>query len=325
MNRTRLPRPRSLLFVEAGLLVIAVAMSVPESDAIGLAVLSIPILVYGWLGSRIAERAPENRIGWLLSVAALTAAAALAGIAYQRFGVVHSTAPLPLAGLVHLFAVVVPVPVIGICFLIVFLSYPNGRLPSVRWRPVAWLGMAAGALAAVVLLRDPELEAAGLSPAWSRARIFQEPFTDVVVALAAAVFLLMVASLFARARRVSLEERRPVRGLLITLLLMAAAIPPVIVFGQSDGTWIIAFFTSLVFLLGFLVGIPFSLSVAMLRYGLFDYEVGVRKTIARRVLVGAIMYDGGPRRPDPRGRVPREHPDGHRGETSEPRDRGVGG
>jgi signal transduction histidine kinase len=44
-----------------------------------------------------------------------------------------------------------------------------------------------------------------------------------------------------------------------------------------------------VFLLGFLVGIPFSLSVAMLRYGLFDYEVGVRKTIARRVLVGVVM------------------------------------
>ena len=43
------------------------------------------------------------------------------------------------------------------------------------------------------------------------------------------------------------------------------------------------------FLLGFLVGIPFSLSVAMLRYGLFDYEVGVRKTIARRVLAGALL------------------------------------
>jgi signal transduction histidine kinase len=42
-------------------------------------------------------------------------------------------------------------------------------------------------------------------------------------------------------------------------------------------------------MLGFLVGIPFALSVAMLRYGLFDYEVGVRKTIARRVLVGVVM------------------------------------
>ncbi|MGH2642037.1 MAG: sensor histidine kinase [Actinomycetota bacterium] len=286
---TRLPRPRTFLFVEAALLVIAVAITLPEPGAIPLALFGIPILVYGWLGTRIAERAPENRIGWLLSGAALTAAAAFAAIAYQRFGIGHSTRSLPLADVVHLLVVVVPVPVIGFCFLLVFLSFPNGRLPSVRWRPVVWLGVTVAALVAVVSLRDTELVEAGLSPAWARAGPFQEPFTDVVVALAAAVFLLMVASLFARARRVPVEERRPVRGLLITLLLMAAAIPPVIVFGQSDGTWIIAFITSLVFLLGFLVGIPFSLSVAMLRYGLFDYEVGVRKTIARRVLVGAIM------------------------------------
>lgn len=289
MSRLRLPRPRSLLLVEAALLVIAIAITVPEPSAIALASFGIPVLVYGWLGTRIAERAPENRIGWLLSGAALTAAAAFAGLAYQRFGIVHSTRSLPLADVVHLLVVVVPVPVIGFCFLLVFLSFPSGRLPSIRWRPVVWLGVAVAALTAVVSLRDTELVAAGLSPAWARAGLFQEPFTDVVVALAAAVFLLMVASLFARARRVPVEERRPVRGLLITLLLMASAIPPVIVFGRSDGTWIIAFFTFLVFLLGFLVGIPFSLSVAMLRYGLFDYEVGVRKTIARRVLAGAIL------------------------------------
>ena len=289
MNRTRLPRPRSLLLVEAGLLVIAVAMSVPDSSAIAIALVGVPILVYGWLGTRIAERAPENRIGWLLSGAALTAAAALAGTAYHRFGIVHLTRSLPWARIVHLLDVVVPVPVVGICFLIVFLSFPNGRIPSARWRPVVWLGVAVGVLATVVQLRDNELERAGLSPAWARAGLFRDPFSEVVAVLAAAVFLFMVASLFTRARRLPFEERRPVRGLLITLLLMAAAIPPVILFGQSDGNWIIAFFTFLVFLLGFLVGIPFSLSVAMLRYGLFDYEVGVRKTIARRVLAGAIL------------------------------------
>jgi signal transduction histidine kinase len=277
------------LLVEAGLLTTAIALSIPDSSALGIALVGIPIMVYGWLGTRIAERAPENRIGWLLSGAALAAAAAFAGNAYQRFGDEHSTRSLPLADVVHLLVVLVPVSVIGICFLLVFLSFPNGRLPSARWRPVVWLGLVVGALAAVVQLGDTELAAAGLSPAWARAGPFRDPFTEVVAILAAAVFLLTVASLFARARRLPLEERRPVRGLLITLLLMAAAILPVILFGQSDGNWVIAFFTFLVFLLGFLVGIPFSLSVAMLRYGLFDYEVGVRKTIARRVLTGAIL------------------------------------
>ena len=180
MNRTRLPRPRSLLLVEAGLLVIAVAMSVPDSSAIAIALVGVPILVYGWLGTRIAERAPENRIGWLLSGAALTAAAALAGTAYHRFGIVHLTRSLPWARIVHLLDVVVPVPVVGICFLIVFLSFPNGRIPSARWRPVVWLGVAVGVLATVVQLRDNELERAGLSPAWARAGLFRDPFSEVV-------------------------------------------------------------------------------------------------------------------------------------------------
>lgn len=236
MNAIRLPRPRSLLLVEASLLVIAVALSVPDSSAIAVALVGIPILVYGWLGTRIAERAPENRIGWLLSGAALTAAAALLGNAYQRFGIDHATEPLPFAGLVHLLVVVVPMPVVGICLLLVFLSFPSGRLPSVRWRPVLWLGVAVAALAAVVELGDTELLAAGLSPAWARAGLFRPPFTEVVAVLAAAVFLLVVASLFARARRLPIEERRPVRGLLITLLLMAAAILPVLLFGGAKGT-----------------------------------------------------------------------------------------
>jgi drug/metabolite transporter (DMT)-like permease len=155
MNPTKRPRPRSLLLAEAGLLVLAVAMTVPDTGAIALALVGVPILVYGWLGTRIAERAPENRIGWLLSAAALTAAAALTGMAYQRFGVVHASEPLPFADLVHLLVVVFSLPVIGICFLIVFLSFPNGRLPSVKWRPAAWLGVAVGALAMVDGRRDP--------------------------------------------------------------------------------------------------------------------------------------------------------------------------
>jgi hypothetical protein len=102
------------LLVEAGLLTTAIALSIPDSSALGIALVGIPIMVYGWLGTRIAERAPENRIGWLLSGAALAAAAAFAGNAYQRFGNEHSTRSLPLADVVHLLALVVPLPIIGI-------------------------------------------------------------------------------------------------------------------------------------------------------------------------------------------------------------------
>lgn len=289
MNSRRLPRPRSLVFAEAVLLVIAIGLMIPDAAAIGLAVFGLPVLVYGWLGARIAERALDNRVGWLVSAGALTAATALAGTAYQRFGIVHSTEPLPFADAVHVVVAVLPLSIIWICLMIVFLSFPDGRLLSVRWRPVVWLAVLVGVLGSVSALGGTELREAGLSPAWAQASLFRSPFPDIVLGLAAAGFLLMVASLFVRVRRVPVEERRPIRGLLVTLLLMAATIPALALVQKTDQNWIITFFIGTAFALGFLIGIPFSLSIAMLRYGLFDYEVGVRKTIARRILVGAIL------------------------------------
>jgi signal transduction histidine kinase len=289
VKRTRLPRPRSLLFAEAALLVTAIVLMIPDAATIGLALFGIPVLVYGWLGARIAERAPSNRVGWFVSAGALTAAAALAGTAYQRFGIVHSSEPLPFAGAVHVLVAVLPLSIIWICLMVVFLSFPDGRLLSVRWRPVVLLAVLVGVLGSVDALGGTELKAAGLSPTWAQAFVFDTPLPEIALGLAAVAFLLMVASLFIRVRRVPAEERRPIRGLLVTMLLMAAAIPPLALLPKTDENWIISFFIGVAFALGFLVGIPFSLSIAMLRYGLFDYEVGVRKTIARRILVGAIL------------------------------------
>jgi signal transduction histidine kinase len=70
---------------------------------------------------------------------------------------------------------------------------------------------------------------------------------------------------------------------------MAAALPVLVIFANDDGNWLIVFPAFVVLTLGLLVLIPFSLSIAMLRYGLFEYEVGIRKTIARTLLVIVII------------------------------------
>jgi signal transduction histidine kinase len=293
MNGSLLRRPRALLWAETSLILVAVALMIPDPGAIGLAIVGIPVLVYGWLGARIAERAPENRIGWLLSACATTAALGLVASAYTQLGTVHGNGAPPLTSVVRLLTAALPVPIVLVCFLLVILSYPTGRLPSVRWRPATWLVVVVGILVGIAFLRDPALYASGRAPAWLRNLPFWESLPDLTIVLGAVAFLVTVASLFVRSRSVAPEERREIRGLLVTLLVMAAAIPPFAYLARNDENWIFSFFLGLALALGCLVVIPFSLSVAMLRYGLFDYEVGIRKTIARRVLVAVVVLLAG--------------------------------
>jgi signal transduction histidine kinase len=283
------PRPAGLLWIEGGFLALALALTLPDPSTIWVAIVALPVLVYGWIGARIVGLAPGNRVGWLLSGAAVCAAVGVAGTAYEAFGRTHAARPLPLADAVQVLLVTLPLPVIGTCLLLAFLSFPEGRLPSPRWRPVTWLIVAIGLAGVVAMLGDDELASRGMSPAWARSGIFEPPFALVVAFAAAAAFLVTVASLAVRARRASKEDRRPIRGLLVSLLLMAAVLPVLAIFANDDGNWLIVFPAFMVLTLGVLVLIPFSLSIAMLRYGLFAYEVGIRKTIARTLLVIVII------------------------------------
>jgi hypothetical protein len=284
MSGRRLPWPRILLIAEVSLVLLAIALMVPDGGSIGVALLGLPVLVYGWLGARIAERAPENRIGWLLSTAALGGAVSLAGSAYTQFGDVHGSPPLPILEGVRLLSLL-QFAVVLVCFLLVLFSYPDGRFPSPRWRPAAVLVAIVGALATLTVLGDPSLQAAGLSPEWLRSLPFWYSMPEITLTIGGVAFLVAVSSLFVRSRRVPTEERRQIRGLLVTLLVMAAARPPLAILIRDDENWLLSILAGTVFILGFLVAVPFSLSVAMLRYGLFSYEVGIRKTIARWVLM----------------------------------------
>jgi signal transduction histidine kinase len=278
------PVPATMLWVEVGLLALALVLALPDPGAVWVGFVGLPILVYGWLGARIASRVPRNPVGWLLSGAAATAAIGVAGTAYHAFG-----RALPLADAVHVLVVACSLPAIGVCLLLAFLSFPEGRLPSPRWRPVTWLIATTGAAASIAMLGDNELVARGLSPAWARTGVFGSPFPDIVAIAAGTAFLATAASLAVRARRASREERRPIRGLLVSLLLMAAMLPIIAVFANDDDSWLIVFPAFAVLALGVLVLIPFSLSIAMLRWGLFDYEIGIRKTIARTLLTLVIF------------------------------------
>jgi hypothetical protein len=160
------------------------------------------------LGAIIAGRKPGNPIGWLMSVAALLLGAFNFN---QQYAPLAVTEALPLVGLSSWLATWTVLPGIAITITSSLQLFPDGRLPSPRWRPVAWVSAAAAAVPAVAMavrawpLRGPELAAVTFDhPAL--AAIFGIGF-QIVLALSVG----SMAALVVRFRRSTGVERQQIK------------------------------------------------------------------------------------------------------------------
>jgi hypothetical protein len=92
-------------------------------------------LIFPLVGALIASRRPRNPIGWILLADGFLWM--LTGM-MDYYGVARSgSVPFPV--IVARINNVMWVPAVGVLGTYVFLLFPDGTLPSRRWRPLAWL------------------------------------------------------------------------------------------------------------------------------------------------------------------------------------------
>src|SRR5918992_4668440 len=116
---------------------------------------SVPVLAFPIVGALIASRRPHNPIGWICLADGLLWMFIDMTDYYSIYGVASpGSVPFPVAigtlGNQWLW-----VPTVGLLGIYLLLLFPDGRLPSTRWRPLAWFS---GAV--IVLLSVTE----GLAP-----------------------------------------------------------------------------------------------------------------------------------------------------------------
>ncbi|MBB4920064.1 sensor histidine kinase [Streptosporangium saharense] len=224
----------------------------------------------GWL---IAARRPDNVYGWLL-----LAAADCLGLGAFGAGLLLSDPTLggPLAVVATVLSSLFPV-FYGLSWIFVPLFFPDGRLPSRRWRAGAWIAAVAITVhwAGILLSADAVYE-----PIFSRGNpIGLRGTPGLLVALAGAagqavtflVALTVLGSLVLRWWRADAAGRRVLRWMIAGLTGTLGGFLLITLFGPDDyGLGLgLGLFASV-------AALPIVIVTTVFRHQLLDIKVGIR-------------------------------------------------
>ena len=298
----------SLFALYLGLAVSAVVLQVAggiDSDETFFAVI---VIGYAVCGALIASREPRNPIGWLMSALALVFVTnALATGYVEPLADPASRFAGSLVAWFYTWNENIWIPIVAIFLPLLF---PDGRLPSRRWRPVLWVALCAVALSTVGAAIRP----GALEP--SEWPALENPLgvggllgtgTDVARAVGAALavpaFLGAVASVVVRLRQARGDERQQIKWFAYVAALLGAAMLLALVAeilhqaAGVDATWGYVLGAGGWFSALFLVifGIPIAAGIAIFRYRLYDIDVVVNRTLVYGVLTVSLtlLYAGG--------------------------------
>jgi class 3 adenylate cyclase len=237
------------------------------------------------VGSLITLRRPRNLIGWLLIGIGLVWGISGALDGYAHYGAADARSGLPGWDVVLAISNAAWVPAIGLVIFLVLL-FPNGRLPSPRWRPVPLLICLTVVIVFVSILFGTENFADSGYPEVSNP-IRIEPVAPLLAQAQNALVLLPLSfvaaavSIATRYRRAAGVERLQLKwltaaGAVIAVASAIAVLTPSGVAGQPKSLAAeIAQDLGLVSL-GL---IPIAIGIATLRYRLYDIDLIVNRTL----------------------------------------------
>ncbi len=234
----------------------------------------------GVLGVLIATRRPRNVIGWLLLAISF-------GNAINLLACFIAIRAL-LAGVATSGWVVWPVWVFNwtggagaglLAFLI--LSFPDGKLPGPRWRvptviaAAVFVVLTAGSMltpAPVSLAtRLPNVTAPGIA-------VLAPIYNPVSTAFPIILLALPLIAVVVRLRRSQGAERRQLQwfaGIAAVTLVVVVASTPFVVLAPSVGNAV----SGLAFDVGIGVALPLTIGVAVMKYGLYDMDLFISRTL----------------------------------------------
>ena len=263
----------------------------------------LPFLAFPLVGALIASRRPENPIGWICLAVGTFWMLAIMSSSYAAYGLrVASPGSIPFPAAIASLGEEVAPATGGLIGTYLLLLFPNGRLPSRRWRPVAWLS---GAV--IVLMSVGGVLAPGRLPDLGGVRnpfgLEQYPWvgdvTQSVILLLPLCILASALSLVLRFLRSGGEEREQIKWLAFAALILGLGFSSFVILGfivpeatgRADPLWVNLLEDAVT--LSF-AGVPVAVGIAVLKYRLYEIDLIINRALVYATLTAtlALVYVG---------------------------------
>jgi hypothetical protein len=248
-------------------------------------------LAFSTVGAVVARRRPQNPVGWVFCAAGLVAAIVGCAAEYSVYAVLTRPGLLPLGPEAAWVAGWIWWLLLG-AVAYVLLLFPDGRLLSRRWRPLAWLAgigpavmaigvaLSPGALEEFAVVRNPfGLEITGL---------VGDLLTLLGVLGVLGVLLALVGagmSLVLRFRRARGEQRLQLKWIAYAAALAATVQTTSIAAFLLVGPVSVAVE---VLVICALAAIPVAAGIAILKYRLYDIDRLINRTLVYGLLTALL-------------------------------------
>jgi hypothetical protein len=243
------------------------------------------------VGVLIASRRSDHPIGWIFSAIGFLSGVHLFCGEYAIYALVVERGALP-GGRVAAWTVGWLWVPLNALLAFVALLFPDGRLPSPRWRPISWANgvMAVAGSLAAGFLPGPGPWIAGIDNPFGVEGLkdFKNLIDGSLEALSYGVFgLAAVISLYVRFRRAGRVERQQIKwfayagAVLLTGAVLLYAGPD-----SAEGVWIRQVGFAL-WMVGF-VGLPIAIGIAILKHRLYEIDIIINRTLVYGALTVVI-------------------------------------
>jgi hypothetical protein len=250
----------------------------------------IMAVTFPLVGALVASRRPGNSLGWIFCVIGLAEGLVTAGWEYGTYALRTRAGEVPGGEVASWFSVWSWALGLGLLLTYALLLFPDGRLPSPRWRPVAWISalpmaifcgpvaVAAWPLRGPALL-DPAGEGPSLPP-------LVEALAGVAFPLLVVCGILSVLSLVVRFRRSRGVERQQLKWFVYAAAVTLSGVLVTEALPIPEGSVL----DSLLAVAGLAVvpSVPVAAGIAILRYRLYEIDRIVNRTLVYAALTALL-------------------------------------
>ncbi|HEX2182818.1 MAG TPA: hypothetical protein VHH10_11075 [Rubrobacteraceae bacterium] len=245
----------------------------------------VTLLPFSIVGALVASRHPRNAIGWLFCGVGVTIGLNSFAGDYAEFWLASGFGASDLGKAAAWLSSWSWVLLVYAPASLLLLLFPDGRLPSPRWRPVPW-GIAlgtSGGVAGYALKAGPLVDFPQIANPYG----IDSPLVGVVGVAASVVaagsMVASAISLIVRLRRAGSVERQQIKWLAYGGAVMAGAI----CVGASIIPWSVR--ASILVMSVALLGLPVFTGIAIVRHRLYDIDLLINRTLVYGSLTAALV------------------------------------